>query len=636
MECACEKYGWSKIDHRQQRRSLMEKNLRKLQDLPWLPIALTFLGGAIYIFQAWAYAHIQTSFVDEGGYLYIGSLYARGILQPFQSYTIPAWYAPLSYLIPGQIEKWAGAGLLTGRFLSIFFSVVMLVALWWTARRFGGNWGGALVVCAIALTPISIQIYSLAISQALAACLLAGSLFFILGEKRSLWQIALGSLLAGLMVMTRHNLVLTLPLLVLYVFWQHGRKAGWWALVACLAPILVLHVVYWPNILQLWTIWLPSRLTPFLDAFRFPAAGLLPGDTTGISPSLLAFVQGFRFQYIPLLGFIACLFLWPRQGEWKSKGQQRAAVFMAVLFVVQTLLHLWATLVSSDQAQTCRFCFTPYLTFFDITALLLVVITFPSWKKKVSKAVQAGIILFAILLSLGLGYAVFDRFGPWLLSVKFPAFTRGLDPRQWVPFITLWDILANKFHLDYWTSRLYVPILAGLILGIILLVLAKVGFKAWQKKSTCRQLFLWNLFPGCHAGFGSLAFASHGRVLPPGWTLPCRYPRLLMPKLAKPWQNIFPPAARSIGKPGQPSPYCIPAGFPFICRRCMHLLVIRINGDPLQLEKYGLWNDELARRWRTAGRFYRYGGKQGPGISSGRGFRRGAIPGFSNHPGKPL
>ena len=69
----------------------------------------------------------------------------------------------------------------------------MLVALSWTARRFGGNWGGALVVCAIALTPISIQIYSLAISQALAACLLAGSLFFILGEKRSLWQIALGS-----------------------------------------------------------------------------------------------------------------------------------------------------------------------------------------------------------------------------------------------------------------------------------------------------------------------------------------------------------------------------------------------------------------------------------------------------------
>ncbi len=29
----------------------------------------------------------------------------------------------------------------------------------------------------------------------------------------------------------------------------------------------------------------------------------------------------------------------------------------------------------------------------------------------------------------------------------------------------------------------------------------------------------------------------------------------------------------------------------------------RINGDPLQLEKYGLWNDELARRWRLEADF---------------------------------
>jgi hypothetical protein len=29
----------------------------------------------------------------------------------------------------------------------------------------------------------------------------------------------------------------------------------------------------------------------------------------------------------------------------------------------------------------------------------------------------------------------------------------------------------------------------------------------------------------------------------------------------------------------------------------------RINGDPLQLEKYGLWNDELARRWQSQADF---------------------------------
>ncbi len=179
------------------------KLIRKLLGVPWLAPVLTVLGGALYLIQAWAYAHIQTSFLDEGGFLYVGNLYARGILHPFQDYGIPRWYAPLAYLIPGQIEKWFGAGLLTGRLFSVFCSLLMLVALWLTARRFGRKWWGVAIIWGMALTPVSAQIYSLALSQALVACLLAWSLALVLGEKRPMWQIITGSLLAGLVVMTR-------------------------------------------------------------------------------------------------------------------------------------------------------------------------------------------------------------------------------------------------------------------------------------------------------------------------------------------------------------------------------------------------------------------------------------------------
>ena len=45
-----------------------------------------------------------------------------------------------------------------------------------------------------------------------------------LGEDRPLWQIILGSILAALAVLTRQNMAPVLPLLVLYIFWQHGKS----------------------------------------------------------------------------------------------------------------------------------------------------------------------------------------------------------------------------------------------------------------------------------------------------------------------------------------------------------------------------------------------------------------------------
>jgi hypothetical protein len=68
--------------------------------------------------------------------------------------------------------------------------------------------------------------YSVAVPQVLIACMLVWILVLVLGDGRPLWQIVLGSLLAGLMLMTRINMLPVLPLLLLYIFWQHGVKAG--------------------------------------------------------------------------------------------------------------------------------------------------------------------------------------------------------------------------------------------------------------------------------------------------------------------------------------------------------------------------------------------------------------------------
>jgi hypothetical protein len=577
---------------------MIRKIIQKLRDSVWISPLVAFFGWVIYLVQAWAYAHIQTSFLDEGGYLYVGDLFARGVIRPFQDFGTIRVYPPLAYLIPGQIEAWFGASLKTGRYFSIFCGLMMVIALWMTARRIGGKWLGAGVVWGMAITPISIQIYSLAISQALVACLLAWSLLLVLGEKRSLWQIVTGSFLAGIMVMTRQNLFPVIPLIVAYIFWQHGKKAGFWALAGCLFPILVIHIIYWPNILQIWATWLPASLTPFLDSFRAPINGIGTEIGMTFSGRLLAFLLGIRFHFLTTIGFMVCLFLWPRRDEWSSQSSLRSAYFLAALFLALILLHAWATFIMPD--PYCTFCFTPYLAFFDFIVFLLIVVSISAWRKKISRIMQATGVLIILVLAPGLGYATFDTFGPWLLNFKFPAFTRGLDPHQWVPFITLWDILGNKFHADYWTSRVYVPIATGFILGVVFIIIGIIVYKI----SINRKGKVGNY------SFGSwilTAFLGLGVVLSPLMGGTYRDNGICHSDILQSNENIGNTLNRLIPA-GSRVFWNVRTAVPLLYAPRINIYLPQIyanayfieDGNSKDLLKFGLWNDELARQWWEA------------------------------------
>ena len=103
--------------------------------------------------------------------------------------------------------------------------------------------------------------YSQGISQVIIACLLAWTLALALGEKRSIWELTLSGFLAGVMIMTRQKMILVLPLLVAYIFWQHGWKPAIYSLLAGGGLLIFFHILYWPYIMQLWLLWLPKSLT---------------------------------------------------------------------------------------------------------------------------------------------------------------------------------------------------------------------------------------------------------------------------------------------------------------------------------------------------------------------------------------
>ena len=58
---------------------------------------LAWFGAAIYLIQAFLYAHTTTSRLDEGDYLYKGILFATGQYHPFELYGVWMDKAPLAF-----------------------------------------------------------------------------------------------------------------------------------------------------------------------------------------------------------------------------------------------------------------------------------------------------------------------------------------------------------------------------------------------------------------------------------------------------------------------------------------------------------------------------------------------------------
>lgn len=117
----------------------------------WMPYVLALIGAFLYFIQAWNYAHTTIPGLDEGSYLFKGSLYLRGIYAPFEPYGPLTNKAPFAFLIPGFAQYLFGAGLRTGRYFAIFLGLLTVFGTWITARRWAGQWLAAVSVWVFAL-----------------------------------------------------------------------------------------------------------------------------------------------------------------------------------------------------------------------------------------------------------------------------------------------------------------------------------------------------------------------------------------------------------------------------------------------------------------------------------------------------
>lgn len=556
----------------------------------WTADVLALLGLVIYSVQALIFAHTTVPNLDEGGYLLKGLLFVSGKYRPFDP-GIWTNKAPLAFLIPGFVQSLFDAGLRTGRYLAVFFGVMAVIGTWVASRRLGGKWLAVGAVFTLALSPTVIKMYSGGVTQSTIACMLAWSLALSLGEKRSSWQLALGGLLAGLMILVRQNMLPVLPLLAVYAFWQNGWK-GFWLLLPGAAAVGIVHVIYWPEILQLWT-WVPLIKIP-TQVYYGSGGTPLWSPEINVIPRVISVFQAFRFHFIALTGSIVALIFWPTLSHWKPRSDFRISVFLFLLFWGLTYMHSVAAITN----DYCVFCFTPYVAFFNIAGILLLVVSVKSWDQQPSLIRQLAPVLLFLVIFTGMSFSASEDIGSSLLHLPAPRFR---DMRILPGFVTWQDILENRFHLRINEARKYASTAFGVISTVIITLIIYVAWR-WIKRRNGG------------IGFGSF-YASTILVL--GIALS---PILNGSAGQRDCDSDVIKANEQIGAH---LTEIIPDGslvywdggysaVPLLYLPDIEMFPAQINGaysflqggDSAQLHKFGLWNEEMDAEWKATADFF--------------------------------
>jgi hypothetical protein len=275
---------------------------------------------------------------------------------------------------------------------------------------------------------------------------------------------------------------------------------------------------------------------------------------------------------------------------WKSDYYWRSAVFIVALLVPLIAAHAWASLGNNY----CVFCFTGYLTFFTPLAWVLVTIAFKGAKTN-SRIYTVYISGLIIILAAGIGFATYKDIGANVLDLPIPRIKEG---RFIGGSATLWALLENKWGLAYSTVRVAAPFVAGMLLGIIIVILSviiyrkvaskyipKVGFGYFAAALTLSIGFMLSptkLLSGNYQEYDCSGdiIAAHKDVgvhladmIAPGSQVYWQGSLSVVPLLYAPEINIYPPQIND--------------GY-----------AVRIGGETQEIARWGLWNEELAEQWK--------------------------------------
>lgn len=324
---------------------------------------------AIWLLQAaYMVGHVDT-WLDEGLYLIKSAQYFSGRVQPY-SLEDATSYPPLYFYVLGAAQWLFGPGHLTGRLLSVFFSLCTIILLRKVAERcLQDRLAASLAVLIYAANPMAVAYMSTATPYAIITLLTLSSFLVATETKpiRPLLHTAMMGALAAALILIRLNLAITLPmfaLLHLAVRWDAPKRALAALVGAGLTAVGLLAIsilIFGRGLLE--TLMFLPGLTHLL--WRLTDVGTEMHDvlTLTTSPTDLQFnwsaVRDVANRYF--LQLYPTLLIPAVPGGALSVIQFRRlplAGFCTVYFVVMTLAHLFGS------QSYCPPCLMAYANYF--------------------------------------------------------------------------------------------------------------------------------------------------------------------------------------------------------------------------------------------------------------------------------
>ena len=575
---------------------------RRVKQLPaafWISLLMSTILGIVFIGRIIVRSFEQDSILDEGAYLYKGYIFASGQYEIYEDYGPWGNHMPLSFLIPGYVQLWFGPGLRTGRYLAIALAVLTLIGTWVVSNKLAGKWAGVLAVIYLAFNPVLIDIYSTMNSQGLIACMLVWTFVFATGETRSNLQLILAAALAGLMLLTRINMAPVLPILLLYIYFQHGFRPAFWAFLVGGVTVVLGHLLFWPGILKMWAAWLPGSITPFLDPWRIQDPGLPYWDPVYTDRDRFnSFTYTLLNYFFPLAGWILISPFLLIRNSWNTKYARNLAFFLFVLFTLLLLLHSWASLLNNY----CLYCFTPYLSFFVLIGVFMIVYIFKQISQPPPLSYTGYIFVLVPIITAAIGFAVSDAIEPLTSSISNILIPRKLFDLSSTGAIPLWGVLDNKFGIDQKQSAWLIAGGLGFVAGILILctelfvlkspITQKIIRRIISREKTPLYMIKGYLFIGLIISSLFLNFRNDvssacktdmitayeiignqlKEAIPEGKTIYWHGTPSVIPLLYLPNRSIYPPQINN--------------GYS-----------LRIGGDTDELSRFGRWNEEHRELW---------------------------------------
>ncbi len=276
---------------------------------------------------------------DESGYLVLGAMAVRGEIRLFQDEMLGE-RLPLPFYVLGASQLVAGPSLLAGRLWSLALGAAAVALVYAVGRELGGPLAGALSALFLATQAMVVAYYATAMYHALCSLLVAAGLYLLFVIR---WRV--GAMAAfTLLSLTRTNMAVMVPLVLVVLWWQsRDRTERWQLLAVAAAPPLVFFASSAEHLKLL--AYVPG-LSALVRPLGYESLFALGGDAllsdAGWREAIPWFIRRYLFWCAAGLG-LGALAVWTRLRGSGPAWARRPGVRFVIVLLVYTLT--WQALI---------------------------------------------------------------------------------------------------------------------------------------------------------------------------------------------------------------------------------------------------------------------------------------------------